>query len=368
MEGEAMEKREKNMNDLEKLITVRIMQEDTETIYSLLQNIRDPIFAMEIMPYYALFVQSCQEYMGETFIDKNCLEKIQNARNFIKVYGESFGKSIKRIESVDANQDEQYKVQLRFDFMKNWNIHLNMGTYWTSDKHLVGNTQRLADFLGIDDIFDSQRGEMQYKLGEQIGAFITSLRDGFAQIMNPPEIKMIKTDISIDYYYDLNTNKEDRLFCDNSQKALNIFFLNMTCNLNFLKYILRPLLDVNNKWLFRVEYIVIYYAYRSIQRLKNYCENNTDLCVDLEEFVEVLNLGGILFQSRFRNCMMHYGLENQGVISIENVEKPFYGIIETCYDGKDYNSFLKDLRNLSEKILTILEEKFNVEDVILEHL
>lgn len=142
----------------------------------------------------------------------------------------------------------------------------------------------------------------------------------------------------------------------------------MTCNLNFLKHILRSLLGVNNKWLFRVEYIVTYYTYRSIQRLKNYCENNTDLCIDLEEFAEVLNLGGILFQSRFRNCMMHYGLENQGVISIENVEKPFYGIIETCYDGKDYNSFSKDLRNLSEKILAILEEKFNVEDVTLEHL
>ncbi|NBI59959.1 hypothetical protein D3Z53_18340 [Lachnospiraceae bacterium] len=40
------------------------------------------------MPYCALFVQSCQEYMGETFIDKNWVEKIQNARNFIKVYGE----------------------------------------------------------------------------------------------------------------------------------------------------------------------------------------------------------------------------------------------------------------------------------------
>lgn len=363
----AMEKRE-NMNALEKLITVRIMQEDTETIFSLLKNIRDPIFAMEIMPYCALFVQSCQEYMGETFIDKNWVEKIQNARNFIKVYGEGFGKSIKRIESVDANQDEQYKAQLRFDFMKNWNVHLNMGTYWTSDKHLVGNIQKIADFLGIDDIFDPQIGEMQYKLAEQTGAFVASLREGFAQVINTPEIKMIKTDISIDYYYDLNTNKEDRLFFDNSQKALNIFFLNMTCNLNFLKHILKPLLGVNNKWLFRVEYIVTYYTYRSIQRLKNYCENNTDLCIDLEEFAEVLNLGGILFQSRFRNCMMHYGLENQGVISIENVEKPFYGIIETCYDGKDYNSFSKDLRNLSEKILAILEEKFNVEDVTLEHL
>ena len=109
--------------------------------------------------------------------------------------------------------------------------------------------------------------------------------------------------------------------------------------------------------MFRVEYIVIYYAYRSIQRIKNYCESNMDLSIDLKEFTEVLDLGDGLFQSKFRNCMMHYGIEDQGVISIENIEKPFYGIVETCYDGKDYNSLLNDLRNMADKILMILESK-----------
>lgn len=31
---------------------------------------QDSIFAMEIIPYYVLFVQSCQEYTGENFLLK----------------------------------------------------------------------------------------------------------------------------------------------------------------------------------------------------------------------------------------------------------------------------------------------------------
>ena len=47
--------------EVERLISILVMQEDAETIYSLIQTERNPIFSMEIIPYYALFVQSCQE-------------------------------------------------------------------------------------------------------------------------------------------------------------------------------------------------------------------------------------------------------------------------------------------------------------------
>lgn len=83
------------MENLEKMITVHIMQEDAETIFSLMKTERDPIFAMEIIPYYALFIQSCQEYMGETFIEGTSAVKVKDIRNFIKIYGESFGKQRK---------------------------------------------------------------------------------------------------------------------------------------------------------------------------------------------------------------------------------------------------------------------------------
>lgn len=356
------------MENLEKMITAHIMQEDAETIFSLMKTERDPIFAMEIIPYYALFIQSCQEYMGETFIEGTSAVKVKDIRNFIKIYGESFGKSKKRIELVDIDQDEQYRAQLRFDFMKSWNIHLNLGTYWTEDNHVVGNTQMLADFLEIDDIFNQKTRELQYELGSQMGAFVASIRDGFSQVIDPPEVKRLRIGVSIDYFYDLNTNKNDELFVDNSSKVLNLFFLNLVCNMNFVKHILRPLFDDSNMWLFRVEYIVTYYTYRAIQRLKNYCDNNIDLCIDFGGFTEMFSLAKVLFQSKFRNCMMHYGLENQEVISIENIQKPFYGIVETCYNGMDYYSFLDTLRRLSDKMIDFLEKRFNIEKIALQRL
>lgn len=132
-----------NIPELEKLVSIRIIQEDAEAIYSLLSSERDSIFAIEIIPYYALFVQSCQEYMGENYLPEEAALRIKNIRNHIKSYSESFGKTKRKVASVDQAQDTRFKSQLRFNFLKAWNIHLNLGTYWTEDHHIIGNTQQL---------------------------------------------------------------------------------------------------------------------------------------------------------------------------------------------------------------------------------
>ena len=69
------ERAEEIIKNLEKMIAIRIMQEDAETIFSLMNTERDSIFAMEIVPYYALFIQSFQEYMGETFVEEAFAKK-----------------------------------------------------------------------------------------------------------------------------------------------------------------------------------------------------------------------------------------------------------------------------------------------------
>lgn len=132
---------------LEELVSVRIIQEDAETIYSLLQTERDAVFSMEVIPYYVLFVQSCQEYMGENFLQESLKKDFKDIRNHIKVYAERFGKSLKRVVSVDNTQNEDFKNQLRFGFFKTMNIHFNLGSYWTDTGVIIGNTQQLADFL-----------------------------------------------------------------------------------------------------------------------------------------------------------------------------------------------------------------------------
>ena len=64
--------------------------------------------------------------------------------------------------------------------------------------------------------------------------------------------------------------------------------------------------------------------------------------------------------------MMHYNLENAGVITIENVDKPFYGIIENCFDGMSYQDYTISLNNLSNMIIGFLENQFDFANVSLK--
>ena len=357
-----------NISELERLISIRIIQEDAEAIYSLLKSERDPIFSMEIIPYYALFIQSCQEFMGDNYLPESTALEIKDIRNHIKSYADSFGKTKRRIASVDNVQDSNFKSQLRLDFLKGWNIHLNLGTYWTEERHVIGNTQQLADFLGVDDLFDSDVGKKQYELGYQIGSFVASVRSGLAESLTPPVISRESRSASIKKYYDINTNIHNPLFVNDETKELNLFFLHLLCNLNFTKYVLRELLPAGNTWVFRVEYIVTYYTFRALQRLKNYCENNSDVVVELKVIDEILESGEDLFQSKLRNCMMHYSLENQGVLSIEHIEKPFFGIIESCFEGMEYQTYLCSLCKLADTMAAYLEGHFDCSGIELQNL
>lgn len=357
-----------NISELERLISIRIMQEDAETIYSLLSTERDSIFTLEIIPYYALFVQSCQEYMGGHFIPEETALNIRDIRNHIKSYSDSFGKSKRKFASIDQEQDAIYKSQLRFNFLKSWNIHLNLGTYWTEDHHIIGNTQQLAAFVDTKNLSDPDVGKKQYELGYQISSFVSSVRSGLSASLEPPIIDRSDSAITIKSYYDINTNKHNAFFVDNASKELNLFYLHLLCNMNFVKHVLRPLFCDGNTWVFRVEYVVTYYTFLALQRLKNHCDNNADIVVDTREIDEILSKRNDLFQSKFRNCMAHYNLQNYGVLSLEYIEKPFFGIIETCFGGTDYQTYLSSLHKMADRIIVFLEKHFNCSSVELKQL
>lgn len=358
----------KGLIECERLISIRIMKEDAESIYSLLQTERNPIFVMEIIPYYALFVQSCQEYMGEDLLPKSVAKDLKDIRNHIKAYTNGFGKSQTRVAAVDDRQDRDFKEQLRFGFLKKLNIHLNLGTYWTKEKQIIGNTQQLVDFLSVESLFDPKIKEKNRQMGSHIGSFVASFRDGLANSSSSPIIERERKSISINYYCDINTNKRNNLLSKGQKKEINLFYLHLLCNMNFVKYILRPLFRDGNIWLFRVEYIVSYYTLRALERLKNYTENNKGITIEGKEIYDILKLGKVLFNTKLRNCMMHYNLENAGVISFENIDKPFYGIIENCFDGKSCQEYLIELHGLSNMIINFLNNQFDFSNVKLESL
>lgn len=356
------------LSELERLISIRIIQEDAEAIYSLLKTERDSIFALEIIPYYVLFVQSCQEYLGENYLPESIRKDFKDIRNHIKTYADGFGKSQRRVLSVDDAQNKDFKEQLRFEFLKTMNIHLNLGSYWTDTGHIIGNTQQLADFLSVKSMFDPALKDKNYQMGYQIGSFVASVREGFSSSLEYPFIGRKQSNVKINYYYDINTNQNNKLLSESVPKEINLFFLHLLCNMNFVKHILKPLFINGNKWIFRIEYIVSYYTMRALERFKNYCENNHYAFMDMEEITRILAHGEKIFQTKLRNCMMHYNLQNAEVITFENVDKPFYGIIENCFNGMSYQDYTVLLHDFSDMIIEYLEKKFDFSGVNLEKL
>lgn len=261
----------KGITEYERLISIRIMQEDAETIYSLLKTEQDSVFGMEIIPYYALFVQSCQEYIGENLLTESIVKDLKDIRNHIKIHANSFGKSQKRVATVDDMQDRDFKEQLKFEFLKNTDIHLNLGMYWTEERIIIGNTQQIADFLSVESMFDPKLKEKNHQIGYHIGSFVASIREGLADSLQSPMIERNYKSIAINYYCDVNTSKilkRNKIFLKDQTKEVNLFYLHLLCNMNFVKHILRPLFQDGNIWIFRIEYIVSYYTLRALERFE----------------------------------------------------------------------------------------------------
>lgn len=220
--------------------------------------------------------------------------------------------------------------------------------------------------MSVENVLGPKIKEKNYQIGYHIGSFVASFRKGLANSSNFPIIERERKSISINYYCDINTNKRNNLLFKGQKKEINLFYLHLLCNMNFVKYILRPLFLDGNIWVFRVEYIVSYYTLRALERLKNYTENNKDITIESKELYDILKLGKVLIKTKVRNCMMHYNLENAGVISFENIDKPFYGIIEKCFNGKSYQEYLIELHGLSNMIIDFLNNQFDFSNVKLE--
>ena len=112
---------DKTKEKLEDIGTVLLIQNDCESIKQLVLHYHDSIFCMRIIPYMALFCRAFQEYAEIELISPEVDTEIYDLRNSIKIYSERYGKNIKRFIAVDEGQDDEYKSQLKFDFLKKMN-------------------------------------------------------------------------------------------------------------------------------------------------------------------------------------------------------------------------------------------------------
>lgn len=352
-----------------KICTLLLIQNDCETLKKLITKFNNPIFCMEIIPYLALFCRSFQEYANIELIDKEVDSEIYDIRNSIKIYGNRFGKSKEQFLKADEKQDDEFKDKLRFDFAKKLNIHYNLGIFFTKDKKIIGNTQLISNALNLNGLSDKEKSTKSYDLGYQLAKIINSISEGIVNSIPVPYITL-RENVPTIYYDDFNTNKNN-FFNAVIGKDINLFMLHILSNINFVKYVLESLFIDENLWMFRIKYITVYHAYLGLKKLKAHIENNRIELAYLDNSITpILKNGEILFASRFRNCMMHYNMENNGIFSVSeenfNEEKMFFGLVEDCFNGESYKQYLDKINCFGQQMEDLLTQQFNIESAHLK--
>ena len=101
--------------------------------------------------------------------------------------------------------------------------------------------------------------------------------------------------------------------------------------------------------------MAMYYAKEMIARV---AEKTVSL--DLKKkLTDCINSLESVFDVTFRNCLMHYSFEDEGKFLIEqeffDIEKEFFGLIESRYDGMSYETFMASIMDNLKMMKNIIE-------------
>lgn len=340
--------------------TIRLVAYDCSTIYTIATKFNEPIFNMMIVSYLALFCCEAENCFNIKLLNGKYVQDITDIRNAIKIYGERFAKSSKKFLSADFSQDTTFKNQLRFSFMRNWNIHYNLGIYCDKNGKIIGNTQLIEDTLALRGLTTKQRKTKSFEMGQEIGSIIGKLF-GVLYIENLTSTITTCNNTPKLYSIDTNTNRKHNIFRTPYKKDINLNILNMLSTIGFVNNYISSLLPKDNLWLFRIRYIVTYYSLLGIEKIRNHLVNNydkEDILVQKSE--KYISMRSSLFKSDFRNCMMHYNLYKDGKCAIKqeflDSKKPFLGLVESCYNGKSFETLNLEVTEFSKKLELLLQE------------
>ena len=335
---------------------------DGQTIASILVNTPcNAILSMLLLPYAGLYCKEAEEFYGKKVVSPEIDSQIVDLRNSIKVFCGKYNTLEKEFLLSDEEQDEHFKSLLRFDFTKQMNIHYNLGIYFDNYGHVIGDTQLIGFHLRPVSIGDPDANMNALKLGNSIGISVSRLL--MLANKTPGNLRLnYNTDFRVGYI-DCNSNSANAPFVYIENKGLNLLMLHLLGILGTCKYVLRLLLNDNNQWLYRCEYVIYHNVWTGLRVIKGHFEQDKSSKIDFGYLAELVERGRGLFPSSYRNCMMHYNLiHDDKPCILEDYYKPdipLYGLVESCFDGKSTNDYYDALRSYIDDVEEYLNTWFS---------
>ena len=338
---------------------------DFETIRTLGDNIHDSVFMMMIVPFFAISIRAVGEYRNERLLDADSDRKITDLRNSIKIYQDKFRRTKVRFQKADYTSDTLFRSMLRFRFLQKWNIHFNLGIYFTKDGKIVGNTQWIETYFNLNIEKNKDRNRKSFDTGYMVGRATQKVYNLYNL---PTSMKTIQLGTVPEFgYIDFNTNKASKIFRGSWEKEVHLAFLHILSLINFEKYVLESVLPSDNEWLFRIKYIVIHYALSGVDAIFRHCNADNKMAKEEKDvFQKLIGDRWQLFSSDFRGCMMHYRLtdKNQKALikkDVYNEEIPFNGLIESVFPEMNFGLYNDKLSRKRDAIEEFLKRQFYID-------
>lgn len=124
--------------------------------------------------------------------------------------------------------------------------------------------------------------------------------------------------------------------------AIQLLLLHTLTSINFAYIEVEKILGENTLKT-RIQFLAMYYAKEMMARI---AEKTISKDIKMQ-FLKCINSLKPLFDGTFRNCLMHYSFEDEDKFLIEqeffDIEKEFFGLIESRYDGMSYETFMASI-------------------------
>ena len=315
------------------------------------------ILIIAMIPFLAMYCNEAIHFYGDIDANTEALNCVRDIRNQLKYPWDSYNKTVKRFIECDEKENRKYRNIIRFRVLRKMNIHYNLGVYFSENGKLVYNTQIASYYLYATEI-EKRDEDLAFTIGKNLGELLPLIVNRALDYLTKAII-VPKSVVAIGHI-DYNTNGKKNIFVSQEDKGLNLYLLHLLCMFDSYKYLISTILDDENTFKLRIEYIVSYALWQGLKKITSHFEQNECPSVlDVKKTRIILRKGEVFFSPGMRQAMMHYRLYDKGVPVIDqayfNPELLYYGLFECVSGGKNIHVYYSELK----EYMATVEEYLN---------